>query len=523
MAEETDLLYLDQAILNKDAPELWKGAPPNWGKDVVSHIDTVAGAVGFASHAYMNADEAIRHDPENSERMRADCGIMECLEARYRAAALCNWHLEPPNNKSASQKDLCERVSQIIETTPDFVGMRLWLSEAVYFGRSGVALRYGSEDVGGHRRTVVDDWEPRHGDKFAFRYDDGSGKFDPKQVGIRVSTITSKRLNPKQCSSTSEGYVYWFTPQERKTFILHKHLREDGPYNNPWVAGRIHGVGVRTRIYWTWYAMVECLQRALEFLDRAAFGVQLWRYPGNSAIAKKNTEEAAKRVVSGGRSVILVPTFVGDNADSYGVEHIEPGVAGLDRLLNVIKDFFGIKIKRYILGQTLTSEADATGMGSGVADAHMATFADIVSCDAQRLAETLTRDFVRHIQLWNFPGSEHIRLKFKIDTESDNVKEKLEACKSVWDMGAEIKTEDLFAAAGLSMPTAQDAKVFNPQLAQAIRQMQMTQAPSGLMLPNGAPDPIAVALQGVQFKGDPNARFAPAAKAVQKESYSWSY
>ena len=81
--------HLDQSLLNKDAPALWPGAPANWGQDVVHHIDTVAGAVGFAARAYLNPDEAIRHDPENSEKMRADCGVMECLEARYRASALC--------------------------------------------------------------------------------------------------------------------------------------------------------------------------------------------------------------------------------------------------------------------------------------------------------------------------------------------------------------------------------------------------------------------------------------------------
>ena len=151
----------------------------------------------------------------------------------------------------------------------------------------------------------------------------------------------------------------------------------------------------------------------------------------------------------------------------------------------------------------------------------MATFGEIVSCDAQRLAETLTRDLVRNIQLWNFPGSEHIRLDFKIDTEADNIKEKLEALKAVWDMGAKIKTEDLFAAAGLSAPTSQDSVVFNPQIAGAIAQLQQQfqQNPSGLIVPqHGGPDPIAVALQGVKL---PSILRGSASKAIQKEAYSW--
>ena len=120
--------------------------------------------------------------------------------------------------------------------------------------------------------------------------------FETEFNGARVHVIA---WDNGEFERTAEGMVYWFTPQERKKFILHKHLREDGPFDNPWVSGRIHGVGIRSRIYWRWFAQVECLQRALEYLDRSAFGVELWRYPGNSAKAKADTERAAKRSVSG--------------------------------------------------------------------------------------------------------------------------------------------------------------------------------------------------------------------------------
>lgn len=485
--------YADLEAKAKDAPNFWPGTPPNFGRDVVDHIDTIAGQAGLAGYAYLNADEAIKHDPANSERMRADCGIMECLEARYRASALCKWHLEPSNPKSYDQKCLTGALTKVIESTPDFVGMRIWLNEAIYFGRSGIALKYASDEVDGFRRIVVSHWEPRHGDKFAFRMADGYGKKDPRQVGIRVATQSHPRLNSRQIERTAEGMVYWFNPMERKTFILHKHLREDGPFDDPWSAGRIHGVGIRSRIYWTWYAMIECMQRALEYLDRSAFGVELWRYPGNSASAKVQTEAAAKRVIGGGRTIILVPTFPGDQADSYGVEHIEPGLQGFDRLMQTIRECFAIKIKRYVLGQTLTSEAEATGLGSGVADAHLATFADIVSCDAQRLAESLTNDFVRHVQLWNFPGSEHVRINFRIDTESDDAKEKMAALKQAYDMGAKIKLEDLAAAAGFGIPTDQDQVVFNPQLVAGMAQYQQQQ--SGLLLPSATMNPYTRAVQ----------------------------
>ena len=46
-----------------DPARLWAGAPPNFGMQVVPHIFTAAGSVGLAGKAYLNADEAMRHDP----------------------------------------------------------------------------------------------------------------------------------------------------------------------------------------------------------------------------------------------------------------------------------------------------------------------------------------------------------------------------------------------------------------------------------------------------------------------------
>jgi phage gp29-like protein len=216
--------------------------------------------------------------------------------------------------------------------------------------------------------------------------------------------------------------------------------------------------------------MNDMMRRAVEYLDRAAFGVELWRFPANNPRAKEETRKAAERHVGGGRTVVLVPVMPGEQSDLYGVDHIEPGLAGIDALLRVIKDFYEEKIKRVIVGQTLTSEAQSTGLGSGVANAHLATFHDIISYDARNLEETITKDYLRPLQLWNFPGFDHIYLKFSIDTESDNVQERLQAYRQAWEMGMGIKTDDIAAAIGVSVPQHDESFVCNPQLYAAIQQ-----------------------------------------------------
>lgn len=477
-----------------DPAAAWNGAPPNFGDQVLPHIMTVSGRVG--TKAYMWADEALRDSRANADKMRTDCGIMESVEARQRAVALLNWHIVPEDDTSQDQKALADEMTRIIRRTPHFTKLRYALADARWYGRAGVAYKCGKDWVNGKMRTIVSGWEPRHGDKFVFRYDDGSKEFDPDQIGIRIAGgyhiddefTDSLGTKHSQVQATQFGLTYWLNSWQRKLLILNKHIIEDGPWEDPIRAGSIHGVGIRDRIYWTWYGMIESLANVLIYMERSGFGTEIWKYPANNAQAKARAEAAAREVISGGRTVLLVPVFPGENSEQFGVERIEPGFGGVEAAMGMITDFFGHKIKRYILGQTLTSEAAATGLGSGVADAHMATFADIIKFDAVGDEETLTNDFVRHMQLWNFPKSRGIYLRFVIDTESPDAERKMNGYRQAWEMGARIKEEDVLSMIGAAMPKATDKILVNPSIAQAQQMAQMGGMQPGMPGADGGDD-----------------------------------
>lgn len=474
---EIDKSQMPASVIQAAAYDPARGtnAPPNFGQEVVPHIFTTSGRYGIASRSYLNQDEALRDSRTNAERMRADCGIMECLEQRQRAVALLPWHIKCEDEKDPRQLELAAQMTKILERTPRFTELRRSLLEAIWFGRSAVANQFGARPLSGQWRTVVKRWEPRHGDKLVFRWDDGELSTDPEQVGIRVSQqfrnawirnqigqgVTSK-IQP-----TEMGLVYWLDRWERSTMIVHKHMVEDGPFEDPRMAGRIHGIGIRDRIYWTWYAMVECLQRVVEYLDRAAFGVEVWPYQQGNERSKKATEDAANNSMGGGRTIILAPVPAGEDPERFMPKLIEPGLAGVAQTMEIIRTFFFHKIKRYILGQTLSSETDATGLGSGVADAHLATLGDILSYDARNLEETITQDLLRPLQLWNFRGSSSCELQFVIDTESDNVKERLSAIETSWKMGLRIKADEVYSIIGVGKPGQDDEVLQNPQIAAA--------------------------------------------------------
>jgi len=445
-----------------------RGIPPNFGRGVVPHVATFVGFISSFSKSYRPSDEALRHSIEQARYMRNDTSIMECLEARQRATALLNWHIEPEDEKDPEQVELVENLTRIVELTPRFTEYRRWLLEAIWFGRVASQNIYGWDiRPRQKKRLYVRRWMPIHGDKLVFRFDDGTGKYSDDQIGIKYTQfVDAEDFSGRfELEPTDYGMAYFLKPWERSLLTVHRHMIEDGAYEDPQSAGRIHGVGIRDRIYWTWYQKQEVLGMLIELIERTGMGFNIWYYPAGNDQAYQDTVEAAKN--QSGQNAVLIPRTPGDPAlDGYGYDRIEPSGSGIQNLKDVIHEFFGHQIKRYILGQTLSSEADATGLGSGVADLHLESFLQIVKYDATNLEESITTDLIEHLKRFNFPGSSHFRVKFKIDTEAADVQAKLQAVFTAWQMGAAVRTADVFDMIGLSVPGPDDQVLANPQLQQ---------------------------------------------------------
>lgn len=457
------------------------GAPPLFGQEIIPHFMTSTGYVGSAARAYPIEDEATRNSVENAERMRTETGIMEPLEARMRATALLKWHLVPENEKSPKQVKLVQMLTRVLERTPYFTEYRRCLMDALWFGKYANVNTFGTEQVGGRYRTVITDWSPRHGDKLMFRYSDGTYKYAAGQLGIRVHAGFFANM-PKRFAdmpqnqrrmkveATQYGLVYWFDDYERETIVVHRHMVEDGPWHEPRMMGRVMGVGIRDRIYWTWYAMQALLQDLLTFVNRAALGVRLWRYPSGNPNWKDAVENAAKNAIANGVADILFPVEPNEYASMYGVEQIEPGISGATMIRELIEGFFLKKIKKYILGQLLTTEAESTGMGSGVAAAHIQTFSDIVRYDSANLSETISRQLIKKLQKCNAPDSMGVQIAYVQETDEPDTQKRLAAIQAVYQMDTPIRVGDLYAMTGITPPEPGDEVV--TVSTQQLRQMR---------------------------------------------------
>lgn len=445
------------------------GAAPLYGQDAVPHLLTYQSVVGSFSRAYVNPDEAMRDSIENAHLMEKDVGLLESVECRQRLTALLDWEIKPEDEKCQYQVSLAQELQRIISRIRNFTKYRMWLMKAIWSGRSGIQHKYGYTRVNGAMRMMPtplhrdhNGWMPINGDKLVFRYEDGWMDSDegayPHQMGIRVGTNPGKgklRIHRDyKLEPVSDGLALFLKPYERDTFCVHKHFIEDADFHHSYFAGSVHGIGIRSKIYWEWFLKQEAFAFLMQYLERSAGGIEVWTYPMGDPKALAATQAAAKEKMSNGRNIVFFPKPMGDDSESYKFEVIEPGAMGLDIMQNIIENYFGGRLKRYILGQELSTEAKATGMGSGVAEAHMDTLSQIVQFDASNLEETLTHELVRYIQQLNFPETMGWHMRMSLKTKDDKTQERLEALNAAYQMGASIAESEVFKTLGLSAPTS---------------------------------------------------------------------
>lgn len=433
---------------------------PRAGADWIAPIgSTSAASPGGARLGPSASDEALRHSRRNAAFMRNECGIMECLEHRQRSTALLPWRIEPEDLGDSRQQAAAALLTRLLQRMPGFLEYRRNLLEALWYGRYACQIVVDWTLVDGRRFLAPRRWLPVHGDKLVF-HPRPAADWAEDGVGLRIGRVgqveAAGRAFPRErLATTGSSRVYYLDAAERKRLAVHQHLIEDGEFHDPVGEDALRGVGIRSRIYWTWFSMQECLALMMEFVERSALGVEIWPYHSGNPESKARVEQAALDRVGGGRSVILAPVLPGEPVERLMPQHIEPGMQGVSEIKDLITRYFGHKIKRYILGQTLTSEADATGLGSGLAETHLATYQDIIRYDSQKLAETLTHELVAPLVEWNFPELRGACPRLVIDAERPDVEGTLRAWRDAHDLGLAIDPREIAALVGVALAGSQ--------------------------------------------------------------------
>lgn len=409
---------------------------------VIPNVYTYTGLVNTYAKTYSyRFDEALKHLPENALAMRRDTFIQAMLQERYLPTAVRPWEIVPEDPEEEDAKEEAKVVQRAIARTPDLTMALLALSDAAWYGRYGLQVDHAKEDG----LWSIGSWDPLNGDKIQYRW-------GGKTPAVFIYSAIADRY-PKEYIVYTDRVPALVLGKEkwRRQFIIHRFRRDDADYFEPEMAGRMAGIGLRDQIYWSWWLRDELLSWAVDFMKKVGtLGLMVFWYELGNKTAKAEAQDNAKRASHD--TVLVMGRPSGNEQQTWGVDHFPAQHYGIEALQRMIADYFESHMERLIIGQTLSSDSEGSGLGgTGVADLHKETKHNLLKYDAINMGETLSRDLVRVIHKLNFPKSKH-RLKWQFNIEDPFALQKLDAINKGYSMGVDYRTDSVRALSGEKKP-----------------------------------------------------------------------
>lgn len=443
------------------------GSPPGLGKYAVPHFVQFSNLINYFTRVYRYSfDEAIKNCQQMANAMRREPVLMQALRERQMPVTQLSWHLEPDDPKDPRQQVAAELLTENIRRTPRLQQFLRMLLEAVFYGRYGVQVAYSWEWRGAQRELRIRDFQPVNGDKLVFRF---SG-----QVGILVHPTWDG-----DTSITDRGRAHFFSVEEREQLVVHEFEPEDSDFFEGDMAGAIHGLGIRGRLYWIFWLRQQVMSWMMDYLERVgAGGFTVYYYEHGNAESLQEVKDAAETQVR--QNTLLFPRYRDNTTGGPGVERIEPSVAGAQLITELVTGYFDEVIRRYILGQDVVGDSE-TMVGDGPADLHAGNFARIVKYDANDLADTLTKDVVAVMNKYMFPSNPCPRWVFDVD--KPNADEYMEGVKTFYEMGGEVDEDAVREVLGIPRPEPGHRVLSQAMMAQQQAQQQAQAAEMMSMVP----------------------------------------
>lgn len=121
-------------------------------------------------------------------------------------------------------------------------------------------------------------------------------------------------------------------------------------------------------------------------------------------------------------------------------------------VFNNLADWLDRQVSKAVLGQTMTTDAQSTGLGSNTASVHNEVRTDIQISDARQLGNTLNRDLVRPFIDLNYgPQKAYPRLKLEV-VEPDDIETLADALSKLVPLGLRVGASTIRDKLGLPDP-----------------------------------------------------------------------
>ena len=382
-----------------------------------------------------NPDYALRQQPELAHQMERDPALMAAFEKRILATAQLDFQVRPEDDRDEKQVQMSDEIESIIRRIPNTQDLYKTLLWAVWRGRNAAALNWFYSDA--RARWEITRHEPMHGDKFNF----------------------TRTGQPRILTRDTQPGGREFTQAEKDGLILHVVDPDDGRFYDGREAGYAYnGRGLRDKIFNYWWLSHNILRLWLTFLERFGGGLVLGKYPMGNDNAKEAMKSILKNMLSDTKIAVPTPKDP-EEREAFSVETVDIGT-GTSQSQN-FQDFIEYLHKHMnmlIQGQTLTSEAGSTGLGSNLASVHENTFFMFRDYDATALEQTLTNQLVRRLVEFNY-GTQPFELRFSFVKEVAQYQERERQAKLAQDLGMQVKRDWLYETTNIPVPTEEDKVV----------------------------------------------------------------
>lgn len=424
--------------------EVEKGVPPELMRPAAMPIEMQRTYFASVAKILRNPSLAYRKDRQLMKQMRNDPDCMAPLLQLQVSIAGLEWQVKPFDSRDSEQEEIAERTAEILSRIPRFADMIRHLLDAVWYGSSALNVVYTRRADG---LAIPVDWLPFHPDTLIVKEDGSPGiKVGPRYYGDMDGTN----------GETQQGFdsrVHLFTPLERRAVIWHRYMVQGPDFDDPFETAYAYmGKGVRDVVWWYWNLKQAVLQNWATFSERYAQGIRVGYYPMAQKGAKEDMETILRNMV--GDVSAVVPRSTPGQKD-YEIEIMEPAAARAQVFADLC-EWLSKNIKELIVGQSATSEAVSTGLGSNVASQHQKTFTRQMRFVADNLAETVTEQLVREIVDMNW-GPQEFYPRFEFSVESPEMEKKLEAVRVfVNELGGSVSEAEVRKMLGLAIPEADE-------------------------------------------------------------------
>lgn len=343
-----------------------------------------------------------------------DGHVFADLSKRKRAVIKLSWDIVSPRNPSKEEEAATAYVKELLLDMPDLEDLFFDALDGIAHGFSAIELEWAR--VGSDWTIVRANHRPQTW--FQLDRDTRTGLF------LRDGTLNGAALRP----------FGW---------LMHIHKA---------ISGYTVRSGLGRVLVWPYLFKHFSVGDLAEFLDIYGLPLRIGKYPSNASDAEKAT---LWRAVAG----------IGHNAagvipSAMAIEFQE-AAKGSEKPFEAMIKWCEQTQSKAILGSTLTSTAESTGLGSGVAEIHNEVRLDIRDSDCKQLAGTLTRDLIYPLLAINKGWADFRRcprLVFDV-TEGEDIKTYSDALPKLVGIGMKIPTQWAHETLRIPLPATDKEEV----------------------------------------------------------------